>query len=389
MPTRPDRRAEIAALQAFLTADPDRWPELAPRAVESSGHDLLRRIVDATRERLGGIDEVRDSPRGLLVAGPRGEVLAWAKIDQAGTLEDLLIARGAEGYGPGGWWRRRLATAVWVALCCYWIALCWGAGSVTGWIGSLLVVASGYLLLEGFSSITEEPWWVRRPVEAGALVALGSAWRLPHLRVGNGTFDVVVGVAMLGLTAGALLRSRRHRWGTAVTAQAWFPLRGAWYVGQGGGRLLNHHFQVPEQRGALDLVKVGATGSRRGSAGSLGSYLAYGARVYAPCDGRVVSAVDGVEDQVPGVIRYGPVYGNHVFIDTGTETVKLAHLRPGTVAVAQGQSVRAGDLLGEVGNSGNTTEPHLHIHAERDGVGLDLDFVDVQGSLHRGRTVRT
>jgi hypothetical protein len=53
-----------------------------------------------------------------------------------------------------------------------------------------------------------------------------------------------------------------------------------------------------------------------------------------------------------------------------------------------GQSVRAGDLLGEVGNSGNTTEPHLHIHAERDGLGLDLRFADVSGGLHRGRTVR-
>ena len=386
---RPDRRGETAALYAFLSADPDTWPDLAPLAVQSNGHDRLRRIVAATRERLGGVEEVRDSPAGLVVSGPSGQVLAWARTDSAGTLADLMIARGGQGYGPTGQWRRRLAMSVWVALCCYWIALCWGAASVTGWIGSFLVVACGYTMLEGFSFITEERWWIRRPVEAGGLVALASAWRLPDLPTGNGTSDVAAGAAVLVLTIGTLLRSRRHRWGTAVTAPARFPLRGAWYVGQGGGRLLNHHFQVPEQRGALDILQVGASGSRRGAADRLDSYLAYGAEVYAPCDGKVISAVDGVEDQVPGVIRYGPLYGNHVFIDTGSETVKLGHLRPGTVAVTPGQSVRTGDLLGEVGNSGNSTEPHLHIHAERDGVGLDLGFADVSGTLHRGRTVRT
>ncbi|MEZ0090150.1 M23 family metallopeptidase [Streptacidiphilus sp. EB129] len=383
----PDRRGEIAALYAFLCADPDDWSELAPLAVELSGHDRLRRIVDATRERLGGIDEVRDSPGGLLVCGPSGQVLAWAQVDSAGVLVGLMIARGDQGYGRSERWRRRLAVAVFGALCCYWIDLCWDAASVTGWIGSLLLVASGYVLLEGYSFLTEEPWWIRRPVEAAGLVALGSACRLPGLDVGNGAADVAAGGAMLCLTTGALLWSRRHRWGVAVTAPIRFPLRGNWYVGQGGGRLLNHHFGVPEQRGALDIVRVGAAGSRRGAVDRLDSYLAYGAKVYAPCDGRVVSAVDGVEDQVPGVIRYGPLYGNHVFIDTGAETVKLAHLRPGTVAVTPGQSVRTGDLLGEVGNSGNTTEPHLHIHAEREGVGLDLQFADVRGSLHRGRTV--
>ncbi|MFE2487975.1 hypothetical protein ACFXGR_32770 [Streptomyces mirabilis] len=48
-----------------------------------------------------------------------------------------------------------------------------------------------------------------------------------------------------------------------------------------------------------------------------------------------------------------------------------------------------GQLLGEVGNSGNTTEPHLHLHAERDGLGLDLRFTIITGTLHRGHTLRT
>lgn len=78
-----------------------------------------------------------------------------------------------------------------------------------------------------------------------------------------------------------------------------------------------------------------------------------------------------------------------MFIDTGSVLVKLAHLRPGTVTVATGDRVRAGQLLGEVGNSGDTTEPHLHLYAERDGLGLDLRFTGITGTLHRGRTLRT
>ncbi|MFE0461586.1 peptidoglycan DD-metalloendopeptidase family protein [Kitasatospora sp. NPDC058965] len=89
----------------------------------------------------------------------------------------------------------------------------------------------------------------------------------------------------------------------------------------------------------------------------------------------------------PPTLRYAPPYGNHVVLDTGDAVVKLAHLRPGSVTVTVGQHVEAGRLLGEVGNSGNSTEPHLHLHAERDGQGLDLRFTGIRGPLHRGRTV--
>jgi len=106
----------------------------------------------------------------------------------------------------------------------------------------------------------------------------------------------------------------------------------------------------------------------------------------------VVSAEDGIEDQDTrpgGRARYQPAYGNHVFIDTGREIVELAHLRPGSLTVRQGDMVRVGRLIGETGNSGNTTEPHLHLHAERDGVGLDLRFTGMAGRLYRGRVIRT
>lgn len=55
--------------------------------------------------------------------------------------------------------------------------------------------------------------------------------------------------------------------------------------------------------------------------------------------------------------------GNHIFIDSGGIVVALCHLQQGSVQVARGQRVRVGDVLGRCGNSGNSTEPHLHIQA--------------------------
>ncbi|GAA2249244.1 hypothetical protein GCM10010430_34900 [Kitasatospora cystarginea] len=385
-----DRRAEIEALREFLRASSERWAELAPRLVEQVGADRLERIVAATRERLGGFHEVSDSPEGLVVEGPGGRVLAWVHVGRDGLITGLLIS-------PVQQRRRRLPLAVGRSggrVACFLLAgflvfWCWTAPDVLGWTGAVFALACGGVLIEGFGNAAMEPWWVRRPVQAGALVALGSACRLPGLPLGGHWLQLASAAVPLAVSGVALVRSRRHSWGTGPAVPlARFPLRGSWYVGQGGGRGLNHHVDVDEQRGAVDLVRLGRSGTYRGDSRLLTSYHAYGAEVFAPCDGLVVAAVDGLPDQVPGVIRYGPLYGNHVFIDTGTETVKLAHLRPGTVRVAVGEQVRAGQPLGQVGNSGNSSEPHLHLHAERHGEGLDLVFADVGPRLHRGRTVR-
>lgn len=386
----PDHRAEAAALGLFLRADPARWPQLAPQVVTRVGAERLRRIVDATGERVGGIREVADGRDGLTVGGPAGRVLAWAQLDDRGRLASLLISPAHQGRRglplPLVRWgtRASLALLLWLR-----VVACWTATDVSGWTGAVLGLTAGYVLYEGYWTVAMDPWWVRRPIEAGAPAALGSAWRLSRLPWGDHRVQLAVGAALAAASVLALARSRRHRWGTSTALPlAVFPLRGAWYVGQGGGRGLNHHLAVPEQRGAVDLVRVGGTGSHRGDRRALGSYRAYDAEVFAPCGGRVAAAVDGLPDQTPGVLRYGPLYGNHVTLDTGTETVVLAHLRPGSVAVAVGDRVRAGQLLGRVGNSGNSSEPHLHLHAEREGLGLDLVFADIGGRLHRGRTVR-
>lgn len=400
---RPDRGRDAAAsaLYRFLTAEPRDRERLAPRVVAAVGRERLDEIVAGTLTRVGDVTGVRDSPEGLVIEGTKGRALAFAVSRDGRELGGLLIAPAAHrpsrlrlSHGA----RAAFAWAVLALLFVVRIGDCWEAPSRIAWCGSLLIVAVGYLLLEGWRAPATQPWWIRRPLEAGALVALASACRLPGLPASGGpTAELVVGAVLLAVVGVLLVRARRHRWGQAVSRPLVFPLQGgSWYIAQGGGRGLNHHAGFPEQRGALDVLQVGPGGTRaRGRARSEGvqgknaSHLVYGQPVHAPCDGTVVSAADHIDDQEPGTIRYQPVYGNHVWIDTGSEIVKLAHLRPGTVTVTTGDPVRAGQVLGEVGNSGNSSEPHLHIHAERDGLGLDLEFQGVPGPLCRGRTIRT
>ena len=166
---------------------------------------------------------------------------------------------------------------------------------------------------------------------------------------------------------------------------------GTWLVVQGGGtKSVNHHVVVPQQRAALDLVRMRSDGTRARGVfpPEPGDYAAYGTVVVAPCDGVVLRAVDGLPDQAPLVPNPTRPPGNSVRIDTGREQVLLAHLVPGSVPVEAGQRVARGDVIGRVGNSGNTTEPHLHIHAERDGVGVRLVFDGVDEPLLRGTRMR-
>ncbi len=148
-----------------------------------------------------------------------------------------------------------------------------------------------------------------------------------------------------------------------------FPLRGGTFqVGQGGAsRLVNYHFAHSSQRYALDIVMLNGAGVRaRGVYPRAPErYAIWGAEVVSPCEGVVAAVVDGLADHSPPDRDPVNRAGNHVAIESGGATVYLAHLMRGSVAVRAGDTVRAGQLLGRVGNSGNTTEPHLHIHAER------------------------
>jgi hypothetical protein len=97
------------------------------------------------------------------------------------------------------------------------------------------------------------------------------------------------------------------------------------------------------------------------------SYFAYGQNVLAVADAKVIAAVDKYKDQVPGELPPGMTLeeadGNHVVLDLGGGKYALfAHMKPGTVKVKAGDTVKRGQVMGIVGNTGNTSAPHLHFH---------------------------
>lgn len=179
-----------------------------------------------------------------------------------------------------------------------------------------------------------------------------------------------------------------------------FPLAGGVYaIGQGGANaMVNYHAAYAPQAYALDIIKLNAFGFRaRGlMPDDPARYEIFGADILSPCDGRVAFARDGLDDARGAQKEPDKPAGNMVALDCGGATVLLAHMMKGSVRVAEGDTVAAGDALGRVGNSGNTTEPHLHIHAEKgpfkgespDNQGLAMRFSGrflVRGDLVRAR----
>jgi hypothetical protein len=169
-----------------------------------------------------------------------------------------------------------------------------------------------------------------------------------------------------------------------------FPLRGERWVAVNspGDRIPSHGTDMLGQRFAYDLLKVDARGPglRPNPAGILrGLFIgvrtrdcyAWGAEIHAPFDGEIVGAGDGVAERgwihplrelilvFKNAVTFSParlptLLGNHVIMRRGDIFAAFAHLAPGSVAVAPGQAVRSGDVLGRVGHTGNSTSPHLH-----------------------------
>jgi murein DD-endopeptidase MepM/ murein hydrolase activator NlpD len=164
------------------------------------------------------------------------------------------------------------------------------------------------------------------------------------------------------------------------------PFRGEWYVfGGGDNETVNFHVSVRGQRRAADLVIRGADDlSHRDTGRRNEDYFVYGEQILAAAPGTVVTAIDGVPDNEPGSMNPSCAVGNCLIVDQGSNEYAIyAHLKPGSLRVHRGDKVRMGQVLALGGNSGNSSQPHLHFHLQdnailQDGAGITPYFTKVK-----------
>lgn len=172
-------------------------------------------------------------------------------------------------------------------------------------------------------------------------------------------------------------------------AEVRLPINQSVLVGWGGDSIkTNYHVMAPNERWAYDLVIPPASikSSR------LEDYGIYGVQVISPVSGTIIDAYDGEEDVIPGTDKAKTMIGNYVYIrlDKTKTYIVMAHLKKGSLKVKKGEHVEEGTVMAEVGNSGNSSEPHLHIHHQRQdpsktsmflSEGLPLYFRSINGII--------
>lgn len=218
---------------------------------------------------------------------------------------------------------------------------------------------------------------------AFAIVAVYGGWRMRH-RIfwtkpnGWAWFGPGIAALLLLLAGTALTGVYQSRQLPDKSVDLAFPLRdGAFYVASGGREALtNPHTKVadPElekwrgQLWGLDIVELYPSGNRAKGLypTDLDRYAIFGTPVYAPCEGIVEKREDQLPDLTPPTRDTTHKAGNFVMLRCRPDAyVVLAHLKRGSVPVQVGDSVTIGTRLGDVGNSGNSWEPHLHVNAQR------------------------
>lgn len=262
------------------------------------------------------------------------------------------------------------------------------AASLVGFAAQALGAGLAFLGLALVAIWSWPPWWI--PYVYGLLWAMAVAVRFARARVNSfraapAAWPRRIGVLTIGclgvfgayLALNALL-ARRLPDGPVVDIP--MPVgNGTYLVVNGGSReIVNGHLTTLDssierfrayrgQSYAIDLLKVGRIGLRASGwrPEDPTAYEIFGEPVRAPCDGVVVSSRNDRPDMPVPIMDREYLPGNHILLRCGDVELLLAHFRKGSVRFTAGERVEAGEILGEVGNSGNSSEPHLHLHAQR------------------------
>lgn len=268
-----------------------------------------------------------------------------------------------------------------------WLALFPAAG----WLarGVQLISVAAILLGIALAALwTMPPFWVPYVYALVFVVITVSQLirgRLPDkgvCQMSAASFIMLLLVAALGLPGGYLayqaLQGRVLPEEEIVDIAPPFAA-GDYLVAHGGATpMINVHLKTLDQsvkryqswRGqskALDIFRITPLGLHKEGwrPTDPSRYATFGVPVVAPCQGTIALVVEGIEDMPVPEMDREHMAGNYVVVDCGDFVVFLAHLRLGSIVVATGDKVQTGDPLAQMGNSGNSSEPHLHVHAQR------------------------
>jgi murein DD-endopeptidase MepM/ murein hydrolase activator NlpD len=177
------------------------------------------------------------------------------------------------------------------------------------------------------------------------------------------------------------------------------PFDGPWFVAWGGRTITqNQHATHVQQRFAYDLLvkKDGQSHSGKGDRNE--DYYCFDREILSPADGTVIATENGVPDNaVPGQWNKDDAYANFVIVDHGHQEFSyFIHFRQGSVKVRAGEKVKRGQVIGRCGNSGRSSEPHLHYHMQDSanfgaGWGLPVQFQHYRAdgnAVERGEPTR-
>ena len=142
------------------------------------------------------------------------------------------------------------------------------------------------------------------------------------------------------------------------------PVKEEWFIFWGGtNEFINYHYAYASQRYAYDLVIMKGGQSYKDTTIRNENYYAFNKEVVAPADGQVVKVIDNIADNVPGEMNESQPQpaGNYVVIEhQNNEYSMLAHFKQHSIQVKEGDSIKQGQVIGLCGNSGNSSEPHIH-----------------------------
>ena len=169
------------------------------------------------------------------------------------------------------------------------------------------------------------------------------------------------------------------------------PFKDSWNVLWGGdAKELNYHVENEAQKNAFDFLIIDKSGKSYKTNGMTNEdYYAFGKKVIAPCDGEIVLVIDGVKDNTPGEMDLFDVGGNTIILKTANnEYLVFCHFKHQSIKVKEGQKVVQGQLLGLCGNTGHSSEPHIHFQIQNiedinkaTGVKCYFDKIIVNGQV--------